>query len=73
MPCTYNHAIGKPRSALESSNIVSIVIFSPLHIATTGIAPIGQGLHFISKNEKNKTSKFAIENEGGILADPGAI
>ena len=29
----------------------------------TGVAPIGPGLHFISKN---KTSKFAIKIERGV-------
>ena len=33
-------------------------------VLNTGVTPIGPGLHFISKNEKNKKSKFAIKNEG---------
>ena len=41
--------------------------FCMLWCYVTGVAsigPVGPGLHFISKNEKNKTSKLVIKNEG---------
>ena len=42
-----------------------------ISIGVAPIGPVGPGLHFISENEKNKTSKFAIKLKGGGVVGVG--